>query len=147
VLALAFCVKHEWELKPWLVQMVRVSWLKWRGVPGSKDAASGPVRAARASYLLARPALQFARPPVTAQVLGRAGIALGCARKAIGILQSIGTGTASTDDQVRLHINARIAEVVSRNTLGLRNEARLAIASGESRGIPPRARDMAAFLP
>ena len=67
----------------------------------------------------------------SAQVLGRADIALGCARKAIGILQSIGTGTASSDDQVRLHINARFAEVVSLNTLGLRNEARVAIASAE----------------
>jgi hypothetical protein len=55
-----------------------------------------------------------------AQVLERADIALGCARKAIGILQSIGTGTASADDPVRLHINARFAEVVSLNTLGLR---------------------------
>ena len=67
----------------------------------------------------------------TAQVLGRADIALGCARKAIGMLQSIGTGTASSDDAVRLHINARFAEVVSLNTLGLRNEARVAIASAE----------------
>jgi hypothetical protein len=67
----------------------------------------------------------------SAQVLGRADIALGCARKAIGILQSIETGTASFDDQVRLHINARFAEVVSLNTLGLRNEARAAIASAE----------------
>ena len=95
---------------------------------------------AHASYLLAllaRPALQFARTPSTAQVLGRADIALGCARKAIGILQSIETGTASTDDPARLHINARIAEVVSLNTIGLRNEARAAIASGVSRGIPP----------
>ena len=67
----------------------------------------------------------------TAQVLGRADIALGCARQAIGILQSIGTGTSSADDAVRLHINARFAEVVSLNTLGLRNEARVAIASTE----------------
>jgi hypothetical protein len=67
----------------------------------------------------------------SAQVLGRADIALGCARKAIGILQSIETGTPSSDDQVRLHINARFAEVVSLNTLGLRNEARAAIASAE----------------
>jgi hypothetical protein len=66
-----------------------------------------------------------------AQVLGRADIALGCARKAIMILQSIGTGTASSADAVRLHINARFAEVVSLNTLGLRNEARVAIASAE----------------
>jgi len=67
----------------------------------------------------------------SAQVLGRADIALGCARNAIGILQSIGTGAASSDDQVRLHINARFAEVVSLNTLGLRTEARVAIARAE----------------
>jgi hypothetical protein len=67
----------------------------------------------------------------SAQVLGRADIALGCARKAVRILQSVGTGTASTDDQVRLHSNARFAEVVSLNTLGLRNEARAATASAE----------------
>lgn len=67
----------------------------------------------------------------SAQVLGRADIALGCARKAIGILQSNRTGTASSDDPVRLHINARFAEVVSLSTLGLRNEARVAIASTE----------------
>ena len=67
----------------------------------------------------------------TAQVLGRADIALGCARKAIGILQPIATGPSSADDAVRLHINARFAEVVSLNTLGLRSEARVAIASAE----------------
>jgi hypothetical protein len=72
----------------------------------------------------------------TAQVLGRADIALGHARKAIGIMQSIGarsvgTGTSRADGAVRLHINARFAEVVSLNTLGLRGEAQVAIASAE----------------
>jgi hypothetical protein len=66
-----------------------------------------------------------------AQVLGRADIALGCARKAIAILQSIGTGAASSDDAVRMTINSRFAEIVSLNTLGLRNEARVAIATAE----------------
>jgi hypothetical protein len=67
----------------------------------------------------------------SAQVLGRADIALGYARKAIGILPSNRTGAASSADPVPLHINARFAEVVSLNTLGLRNEARVAIACAE----------------
>jgi hypothetical protein len=75
-------------------------------------------------------------PHDTAQVLGQADIALGArghARKAIGITQSIGTSTA--DDAVRLHINARFAEVVSLNTLGLWGEARMAIASTTDRAL------------
>ena len=115
-----FCIKHERERKPCLVQMVRISWLMWRGVPGPDDAASGPVRAARTSYLQA-PLSSSPGRHTGRGVLGRADIALGFARKAIAILQSIETGPASTGDQVRRHVNPRFAEVVSLNTPGLRN--------------------------
>jgi hypothetical protein len=96
-------------------------WHEARSLSVSIDPRRNPVRYAQV--------LMFLHD--SAQVLGRADIALGCARKAIGILQSIGAGTAGSDDQARLHINSRFAEVVSLNTLGLRGEARVAIASAE----------------
>jgi hypothetical protein len=67
----------------------------------------------------------------TAQVFGRSDIALGLARKAIGILQSAGSDISGEYGAIRLHINARFAEVVSLNTLRLRGEARVAIACAE----------------
>jgi hypothetical protein len=76
--------------------------------------------AARTSYLQA-PLSSSPGRHTGRGVLGRADIALGFARKAIAILQSIETGPASTGDQVRRHVNPRFAEVVSLNTPGLRN--------------------------
>jgi hypothetical protein len=57
-----------------------------------------------------------------AQVLGRADLALGFARRAIGVTSALADRNSS-DDLIRMRINAMLAEAVSLNSLRLRREA------------------------
>ncbi len=59
----------------------------------------------------------------TAQVLGRADLALGFARRAVGALPVPGRGSAEPPAVTRLRVNAMLAEVVTLNTLGLQQDA------------------------
>jgi hypothetical protein len=59
----------------------------------------------------------------TAQVLGRADLALGFARRALSVLPADGRAAAAAPGAARLRINALLAEAVSLNTLGLRAHA------------------------
>lgn len=68
----------------------------------------------------------------TAQVLNRPDLALGFARNAIRALAARQSHLRNTDDLTRLRVNAALAEVVTLNTLGLRQDAALAAAHAET---------------
>jgi hypothetical protein len=68
----------------------------------------------------------------TAQVLGRIDIALGFARRALGVTMLAADSNGAADSLVRLRINTMLAEVVSLNSLGLPRQAAAAIVHAES---------------
>jgi hypothetical protein len=68
----------------------------------------------------------------TAQVLGRADLALGYARQAIRVLPATQPGQVGSPAVARLRINAIFAEIVTLNTLRLHRDALLASAHAES---------------
>jgi hypothetical protein len=70
----------------------------------------------------------------TAQVLGRADLALACARRALGALPPPAAREAVTSDVTRLRVNALLAEAVTLNTLRLHSAAFL--ACGHAEGLP-----------
>jgi hypothetical protein len=68
----------------------------------------------------------------TAQVLGRADLALGFARRALGALPPLARRDSASPDVTRLRVNALLAEAVSLNALRLYSAAFLACGYAES---------------
>lgn len=97
-------------------------WRHARNLPAGVDPRRYPVDHAQALIFLHD----------TAQVLGRADLALGFARRALAVLPEDKHGNAIDYGAARLRINAILAEVVSLNTLALPAQASGASTHAES---------------
>jgi hypothetical protein len=97
-------------------------WELAQGLPASIDPACNPAEFAQV--------LMFLHD--TAQALGRADLALGFARRAIGALPVPPGATREPAPVTRLRVNALLAEAVSLNTLGLHRFALLSVAYAQS---------------